>query len=80
MDPSSQLIWSKLPVSESSSKLPARPSREAVSVGPITIEVLNGVISSARSGVTGHEFKATEGKTISIPRVEMHEVVVVALR
>jgi len=47
-----------------------------VPVGPISIDVLSGGVLSARSGVTGQEFEVTTSKTITIPRLEMHEIVV----
>ena len=56
------------------------PPGEVIPIGPITIEVSKGVVSSARSGVTGQEFKVPDGKTITIPRLEIHEVVVAALK
>jgi hypothetical protein len=52
------------------------PPGEVVPVGPISIDVLSGGVLSARSGVTGQEFEVTTSKTITIPRLEMHEIVV----
>jgi hypothetical protein len=39
--------------------------------------VLNGDVLSARSGVTGEEFGVANGKTITVPRLDLHEIVIV---
>ena len=56
------------------------PPAEVIPVGPISIDVLRGGVLSARSGVTGQQFSVTNGKTISVPRLDMHDVIITALK
>lgn len=55
------------------------PPGEVVPVGPLTIEVHKGAVLSARSGVSGREFDVRGRSTIIVPRLELHDVIVVRL-
>ena len=52
---------------------------EVVPVGPLTIQVHKGSVLSARSGLSGRALDVRDRRTITVPRLELHEVVVVRL-
>jgi hypothetical protein len=52
---------------------------EVVPVGPLTIQVQKGSVLSARLGLSGRALDVGDRRTIMVPRLELHEVVVVRL-
>ena len=52
---------------------------EVVPVGPLTIQVHKGSVLSARSGLSGRALDVRDRRSITVPRLELHEVVVVRL-
>jgi hypothetical protein len=55
------------------------PPGEVVPVGPLTIQINHRRVLSARSGLTGEELNVRGGQTITVPRLELHDVVVVRI-
>ena len=53
------------------------PPGEVVPVGPLTIQIQKGSVLSARSGVSGQEFDVRDKREITVPRLELHDVIVV---
>ena len=53
------------------------PPGEVVPVGPLTIDVHQGTVLSARSGVSGREFEVRHGSTITVPQLDLHDVIIV---
>jgi len=55
------------------------PPGEVVPVGPLMIDVHKGSVLSARSGVSGQEFDVRYKSTITLPRLELHDVIIVRI-
>jgi hypothetical protein len=55
------------------------PPGEVVPVGPLTIEVHKSLVLSARSGLSGRECEVRDRRTITLPRLELHDVIMVRL-
>jgi hypothetical protein len=53
------------------------PPGEVVPVGPLMIEVHKGSVLSMRSGVSGQAFDVRDKSTITVPRLELHDVIIV---
>jgi hypothetical protein len=53
------------------------PPGEVVQVGPLTIQVHKGSVLSARSGLSGRELDVRAKRTITVPRLELHDVIIV---
>jgi hypothetical protein len=49
---------------------------EVIPVGPLTIQVNKGSVLAARSGLSGQAFEVRDGRTITVSRLELHDVVV----
>jgi hypothetical protein len=55
------------------------PPGEVVPVGPLTIEVHKSSVLSARSGLSGRESEVRDRRTITVPGLELHDVIIVRL-
>ena len=55
------------------------PPGEVVPVGPVIVDILQRPVLSARSRVSGETLEVSQRRRITVPRLELHDVVVVAL-
>ena len=55
------------------------PPGEVVPVGPLSIDVHKSAVLSARSGLSSRELEVRDRRTITVPRLELHDVIIVRL-